>query len=134
MSARKRSSKPSQRINALAETLTAQDMAEALRPAIAKARNGDNEALKVVDRHWRLSDRPVELDLPPITDAKSVADAQAHVIDLLAKKRIGPRTALAVSTIIEYRRRALETLDLETTLSELEANQARMDEELRRRR
>ena len=134
MSARKRSPKPSQPINALVETLTAQDMAEAVLPAVAKARNGDNEALKVVDGHWRLSDRPVELDLPPITDAKSVADAQAHVIDLLAKKRIGPRTALAVSTIIEYRRRALETLDLETTLSELEANQARMDEELRGRR
>ena len=45
-----------------------------------------------------------------------------------------PRAALAVSTIIEYRRRALETLDLETTLSELEANQARMDEEFRRGR
>ena len=134
MSARKRSSKPSQRIDALAETLTAQDMAEALRPAVAKARGGDNEALKIVDRHWRLSDRPVELDLPPITDAKSVAAAQAHVIDLLAKKRLGPRTALACSTIIEYWRRAHETLELETTLSELEANQARMDEELRRGR
>jgi hypothetical protein len=134
MSRPKPSSKPSPRIAALAETLTAQDMAEALRPAVAKARAGDNEALKIVERHWRLSDRPVELDLPPITDAKSVADAQAHVIELLATKRLGPRTALACSTIFEYRRRALETLDLETTLSELEANQARMDEEFRRRR
>jgi len=134
MTRRKPSSKPSRRINALAETLTARDMAEALRPAVAKARAGDNEALEIVDRHWRLSDRPVELDLPPITDAKSVADAQAHVIDLLNNKHLGPRAALAVSTIIEYRRRALETLDLETTLSDLEANQARMDEELRRGR
>ena len=134
MSRLKRPTKPSQRINALTEPLTAQDMAEALRPAVAKARDGDLKALDILDRHWRLSDRPVELDLPPITDARSVADAQAHVIELLAKKRLGPRTALACSTIIEYRRRALETLDLETTLSELEANQARMDEELRGRR
>jgi hypothetical protein len=67
MSRPKRSSKPSQRINALAEILTAQDMAEALRPAVAKARGGDNEALKIVDRHWPLSDRHESGDGGPVS-------------------------------------------------------------------
>ena len=68
----------------------------------------------------------MRLDLPAMTGAASIAEAQAAVIAAAAAEQITPRDALIFSTLIENRRRALETLDHEERLIAIEeANRAR---------
>jgi hypothetical protein len=70
-------------------------------------------------------DRPVVLDLPTVVDATSLAEAQARVIAAAAAGKITPRQGLSFSTMLEYRRRALETVELEAQLAEIEEADAR---------
>jgi hypothetical protein len=75
--------------------------------------------------NWRGHDRPVTLDLPTVVDAKSLAEAQARVIAAAAGGKITPRQGLSFSTMLEYRRRALETIELEAQLAAIEESDAR---------
>ncbi len=70
-------------------------------------------------------DQPIVLDLPTVVDATSLAEAQARVIAAAAGGKITPRQGLSFSTMLEYRRRALETVELEAQLTELEEADAR---------
>ncbi len=75
---------------------------------------------EVARRLWRECRRDVvTLDLPPIDTLANIAVAQTAVIDAAAQGRLALRDALALSTMIEHRRRAIETLDLEADLREL---------------
>jgi hypothetical protein len=70
----------------------------------------------------RGSDRPVFIDLPPITDAKSLAEAQARVIAAAAAgKRVTPRQGVAFATMLELQRRALATAQSERALDKIDA-------------
>ena len=63
----------------------------------------------------------VRLDLPPVSDAASLAHAHAAVIATAAAGSITTRQALDFSTMLEYRRRAVETFEIETRIRELYA-------------
>ena len=106
--------------------LSVEEVSEVMGLILDKGRGGSLDALRTVERHWRLSDRPIELDLPPLVDAKSIAEAQARVIEASSDgKRLTPRQGLAFSTMIENRRRALETLEIEADVREIEEHDAR---------
>ncbi len=105
-----------------------QDIAEVARAAIKAAVDGNMYGAEVARRLWRECRRStVTLDLPPIDTLANIAAAQAAVIEAAAQGRIAPREALAFSTMIEHRRRAIETLSLEADLR-------RFDEENKRRK
>ena len=106
------------------ETLAAEDFAEVQRVTLGKAKGGDMPAAAIVERMWRRRDRPVVLDLPAVTDAASLAEAHARVIAAAAGGKITPRQALAFATLLEWRRRALETVEFERALEEIEAASA----------
>ena len=98
------------------------DIAEVARAAIKAAVGGDMYGAEVARRLWRECRRStVTLDLPPIDTLDNIAAAQAAVIEAAARGRIAPREALAFSTMIEYRRRAIETLSLEVDLRRYDA-------------
>jgi hypothetical protein len=109
------------------DILTNHDMTEVLRVAISKAKAGDTTCIRIVERHWGRHDRPVKLDLPPVVDARSLAEAQGRVIGATAKGDVTPRQGLAFSTMLEYRRRALETVEYEARLSAIEESQSHAD-------
>ena len=104
-----------------------QDMAEVMRTAIRKAKDGDNECIGIVERHWSRHDRPVVLDLPEVVDAASLAEAQRRVISATAKGRITPRQGHSFATLLEYRRRALDTIEFEKRLTEIERKRSDAD-------
>jgi hypothetical protein len=101
-------------------------MGEVMELILDKGRGGSLDALRTLERHWRLSDRPIKLELPPLVDAKSIAEAQARVLEASTDgKRLTPRLGLAFATMIEYRRRALETVEIEADVREIEEHDAR---------
>jgi len=66
--------------------------------------------------------RPIQIDLPEVADARGVALAQAVVVAAVSGGEISPDEATALSGLLEARRRALETLELEARIQCLERN------------
>ena len=100
--------------------ITAGDMAEIARALVVKAKAGDANAAELVRRLWRLQPARLGLDLPRVREAADVADAQERVVARLSADGLTPRDALKVATILEYRRRAIESRNDDERLKELE--------------
>jgi hypothetical protein len=94
-------------------------MAEIWKVVTDEAKGRDMRAATVAERMWRRRRLAVRLDLPPITDAASIAHGQAEVFAQAASDRITPEHALIFSTMLEYRRRSIEMLDIETILHKM---------------
>lgn len=58
---------------------------------------------------------------PPVTGAASLAEAHAAVIAMAAAGDMTTRQRLDFSTMLEYRRRAVETFEIEREVEELYA-------------
>ena len=92
------------------------------RKAIEAAKAGDMVAIRLVlDRICPpRKTRPIYIELPPITDAGGVADAQQEVLRAACAGELLIEEAQALSGLLEARRRALETQEIEARLIELE--------------
>ena len=84
-----------------------------------EARQGNLQAIAIVERIWRHRRRTPTLDLPPVNDAAGLAAAQAAVIAAAAGGRITPHEGIAYAAMLDYRRRALDTVELEERLREI---------------
>jgi hypothetical protein len=96
------------------------DIAAIQNMAVQKAKEGDMRAATLVERIWRRRRRTVTIDLPPVDNAGGLAKAQAAVIGAAAAGRITPREGVAFAAMLDYRRRALDTVEFEGRLRELE--------------
>ena len=97
--------------------------AEAItRKAIEKAKEGDMVAIRLcLERILStVKSRPIEIDLPPVETAQDIQAAQGAVIAAMARGEISPDDASTVAGVLEARRRALETVELEKRLEILE--------------
>lgn len=105
--------------------------AEVLHALVDQAKAGSVHAGEVLRRHRRSVRRPVRIDLPPIVSAADAARAQAHLLAETCAGRLDPRDGAALSRMVENRRLAIETLELETELRAL--NAANLENERNRR-
>ena len=64
--------------------------------------------------------RPIDLELPKVETAGDVLKAHAAVIDAMAQGGITPDEASTVSSVLEVKRRSIETCELEARITELE--------------
>ncbi len=64
--------------------------------------------------------RPIEIDLPPVETAEDITAAHGAVIAAMARGGITPDDAGTIAGVLEARRRAIETVELEARLSKLE--------------
>ena len=64
--------------------------------------------------------RHIEIDLPPVETAEDITAAQGAVIAAMARGEITPDDASTIASVLEARRRALETVELEKRLDILE--------------
>lgn len=96
------------------------------RKAIEKAKEGDMAAIRLCFERIlpAVKSRPVEIDLPPVKTTEDITAAHGAVIAAMAKGEITPDDASAIVGILENRRRAIETVELEARVSELEKGQA----------
>ena len=100
--------------------------AEAItRRAINAALAGDMTAIKLVlDRVAPArKSRLIAIDLPEVNDAAGIASAQAAVLAAVAGGEISTDEGMAVSSLLEGRRKALETEELEARVRRLEGQE-----------
>lgn len=99
---------------------TLDDLAEIQTVTVARAKQGDMQAVAIIERMWRRRRRTVRLDLPPVNNAGGLAAAQAAVIAAAAAGQITPHEGMAFAAMLDYRRRALDTIEHEARLREVE--------------
>jgi hypothetical protein len=92
---------------------------------LTAAKRGDLKAAEIIlSRIWPAKKgRPVRLDLPAIKTAPDILTALAAVVDATGKGQITTDEAAAVAGVLELKRRAIETVELEARLARLESTQ-----------
>ena len=91
--------------------------------AVDLALEGDTTALRLcLERILPpRKSRPVNIALPEVTTAEGVAEAQAAVVQAVAGGELTPEEGIALTGILEARRKAIETQDHESRISALES-------------
>jgi len=99
----------------------AQDIVETV---IDRAKGGDMTAARLILERLipPAKERPIAIELPPTSDAQSVADAQALVIAAMASGGLLPGEASTIMSMLESRRKGIETVELEARIKSLEEN------------
>ena len=93
-----------------------------LEKMVEAAKDGDLRAADLVlSRIWPArKGRPISLELPKIETAADLVAGLGRVADAVAAGDITPDEGQAVSAVLETKRRAIETLELETRIKALE--------------
>ena len=109
------------------ERIMAADAADVVRATVEAAKAGDMQAARLIlDRVLPpRKGRPVRLDLPAIATAADVLHAQAAVVAAMAGGELTPDEAGLVAGVLEARRKAIETVELEARVAALEAQPVR---------
>lgn len=99
----------------------AQDIVETV---IDRAKGGDMTAARLILERLvpPAKERPIAIELPPTSDAQGVADAQALVIATLGSGGLLPGEAATIMSMLEARRKGIETVELEARIKSLEEN------------
>ena len=92
------------------------------RKAIELAKDGDLTAIKLcLDRICPpRKSRPINIDLPAVDSGSGVCQAQAVVVQAVGEGEITPDEGQVLSSILEARRKSIETADHESRLNKLE--------------
>jgi len=108
-----------------AEALLDGEAEKLTRKAIERALEGDGVALRLcLERLIRpRKDRPIRIDLPPTPDATGIAAAQQAVVEAASQGQLLLDEAIGLSSLLESRRRALETQELEARIQRIEERQ-----------
>lgn len=95
-----------------------------LATVIERAKSGDMAACRmIIDKVLpNTKDRPIALDLPSINDLEGVGKAQSEILHAVATGDITPGEGEKIASIVEARRRSIETIDLEGRISRLEVH------------
>jgi len=95
---------------------------EILRKLVGAAKDGDLKAAEIIlSRVWPVrKNRTITLDLPPVLTAAGVLAGVGAVIDAAARAEITPDEAATLANMLELKRRAIETVEIEQRLAALE--------------
>lgn len=105
------------------DAIGAEGAERVLRRVMAMAEGGDVRAAEVVlSRLWPArKGRPVHLDLPDMQTPADLAAALGAVAGAVGRGDVTPDEGSAVAAVLEAKRRAIETAQLEERLAALEA-------------
>ena len=110
------------RATLMAEQLMEGDVEAVVRAVIAAAKGGDMTAARLVLERIAppRKGRPVVFALAAAETAEDVAKAQGAVIAAVAIGDLTPDEGAAVAGLLETRRKAIETVEIERRLADLE--------------
>ena len=112
----------------MAERLLASDAAEIVGVITGAAKAGDVGACRALLAYIVAPVREAPLpaiNLPPCDDAAGVSECQSAIFAAAAAGRLTATEAQALSSLLEARRRSLETVELEARLRALEKGSPR---------
>jgi hypothetical protein len=94
---------------------------------IDAANRGDLAAARMVLERLAppVRERPLALDLPDTSTAEGISAAQRAVLEAVGAGEILPAEATALSSVVDARRKAFETEELERRISLLEERHAK---------
>jgi hypothetical protein len=106
----------------LAETLLESETEVLVRKCIEMALAGDSTAIRIVMERLLpvRKDRPISLELKKLEKVEDASKALGTITKAVAQGEITPLEGQSMANIIETHRRAIETMDLERRLIELE--------------
>ncbi len=81
---------------------------------------GKDASLAALEKHFGLNEKPIRFKLPEVSDLESCARAQAETLAAVASGELLPSEGETLSRLIENRRRAIETTELEQRIAALE--------------
>ena len=115
------------RITLAMEKLLEGEAENLTRKVIEKAMEGDSVALRLCfERLYPpRKGRPISFELPKVETIDDVMKAQGVVVNAVAVGDLTPDEGQAVSTILEAKRKAIETEDLERRIAKLEKEQSK---------
>ncbi len=98
------------------------DAANITKAVIEAAKSGDLTAARIIlDRLIPpAKERPITLNLPDTKTADGVSAAQSAILQAVASGELLPGEASTLSTIVESKRRAIETQELSERITKLE--------------
>jgi Family of unknown function (DUF5681) len=107
---------------ALALKLMDADAEPVILSLINAAKSGDVAAIKLVlERVAPLPrNRPVHFFVPPIETAADLGEAMGAMLQAAANGELTPDEAVSIASLIETRRRTIETIELEARITALE--------------
>jgi hypothetical protein len=99
------------------------------RKCIELAMAGDTTALRLCMERLApaVKSRAVNLTLPPIETPADILKAQAAAIQAMASGEITPDEAATVASVLDAKRRAIETVEIERRIKALEENMKRRE-------
>jgi len=97
------------------------------RKCIEMAKNGDATAMRLVMERIApvRRGRPVKFDMPPVASSADVVTAIGSVLHAVAAGVLTPDEAATLSTVLETKRRAIEIVEIERRLADLESERSR---------
>ena len=106
----------------LAETLLESETEALVRKCIEMALGGESTAMRIVMERLLpvRKDRPISLELKKLEKVEDASKALGTITKAVAQGEITPLEGQSMANIIEAHRRAIETMDLERRLTELE--------------
>lgn len=107
----------------LAMAVMERDLEAITEKVITAALDGDLQAAKFVIERMvpPMRERPVSITLPDVTTLTGVSQAQAAILHAAGAGELLPAEATALAGIVEQRRKAIETQELEQRIAALEA-------------
>ena len=95
---------------------------EILRKTLEDAKAGDANARKLIlDRIWPIrKGRPVSLHLPSIATGADVVAALGLVAEAVGAGELTPEEGASVAAVLEIKRKAIETAELDARITALE--------------
>jgi hypothetical protein len=96
---------------------------EITQTVIDAAKSGDLTAARLVLERLAppAKERPISIELPSIQGSEGIAAAQEAILQAVAAGEILPGEASTLAAIVENRRKAIETEELEKRIAALEA-------------
>ncbi len=96
---------------------------QVLETVVERAVGGDITACKmIIDKVLPCpKDRSINIALPRIDDLKGVSFAQTKILEAVSNGEVTPNEGERITSIIESRRKLIETIELEARISRLES-------------
>ena len=108
--------------NRALDALAGASARKVLRALIAKAKDGDVQAARLIlDRAWTVPrGRPVEVDMPPLDTARDIVKAMSAIARAVAQGALRADEARDLAGMMESVRKAHELAEIERRLEALE--------------